>query len=354
VSTVAATGTGLYADVVGQERAVAHLQSAAKAPVHAYLFVGPPGSGKRAAAMSFAASLLCLDGGCGACSICQRVLHGSHLDLVVAERAGPFISVEQAKNIGRMAVRSPAEGSRKVLVLVDFHLVHDAAPVLLKSIEEPAPGTVFVILADYVPPELVTIASRSVIVEFDLLSEARIAGELEAGGVSAPVAAEAARASGGRLDRARMLAGDPEVGARRRAWESVPGRLDGTGATAAILAAELLAMVSGAGAEALAARQARDVAGIEERAALTGERGAGRKELEDRHKREQRRLRTDELRLGLSTLVAAYRDRAAGGGPDARHALEAAAAVEAAMEALIRNPNEGLLLQALMVRLTPR
>ena len=88
-----------------------------------------------------------------------------------------------------------------------------------------------------------------------------------------------------------------------------------------------------------------------------GRAGRGRKELDDRHKREQRRLRTDELRWGLAILAAAYRDRAAAaprrlGRPSA--ALDAAQAVHAAGEALIRNPNETLLLQALLLRLDPR
>ena len=93
---------------------------------------------------------------------------------------------------------------------------------------------------------------------------------------------------------------------------------------------------------------------MEERAKLTGERMA-RKDLEDRHKREQRRLRTDELRWGLTTLAGSYRDRATA-APSARSvaaASGAVTAVQAAAEALIRNPNETLLLQALLVELQP-
>jgi DNA polymerase-3 subunit delta' len=366
VSTLARPDPSLFAAVFGQERAVAQLRAAAQSPVHAYLLVGPAGSGKRAAAIGFAAALLCPEGGCGHCAVCRRVTGGTHSDVVVAARSGAFIHVDQAKEIARIAALSPREGHRKVLVLVDFHLVQHAAPVLLKTIEEPPPGTVFVILAEYVPPELVTIASRCVRLDFDLVPEERITAALVADGVDAAAAADAARASGGRVDRARLLADDVEVPLRRAAWQLVPARLDGTGATAAVVAAELLALVMSAGSDALMSRHAGEMAELEERAAITGERGSGRRELEERHRREQRRLRTDELRLGLATLEAAYRDRAAaaavsatatpasGAGAAARAALESARTVQRATQAIERNPNEALLLQTLMVRLTSR
>ena len=105
----------------------------------------------------------------------------------------------------------------------------------------------------------------------------------------------------------------------------------------------------------MAERHAAELADLEEREAITGQRGSGRKEMEAQHKREQRRLRTDELRSGLATLEGAYRDRAAASsGPAARSALDAAKVVQDVGRALERNPNEALLLQALMVRLTPR
>ncbi|MDQ6726245.1 MAG: ATP-binding protein, partial [Actinomycetota bacterium] len=223
--------TSVFDDVVGQERAVAHLRAAVAAPVHAYLLVGPPGSGKRTAAITFAAALLCPRGGCGTCSVCRRARAEVHPDLVVVERSGAFISIDQAREVRRLAMRSPNEGSRKILVLTDFHLVRDAASVLLKVLEEPPPSTVFVILAEQMPPELVTIASRCVRVDFGPLDDAQVAEALVAEGVDRVVATEVAGVAGGRLDRARLLAHDPGFAARREMWRSVPGRLDGTGAT---------------------------------------------------------------------------------------------------------------------------
>ena len=341
----------LYADVVGQDRAVAELRAAAAAPVHAYLLLGPPGSGKRTAARSFAASLLCRSGGCGACRDCLLALADVHPDVEVVERTGPYITVEQAREIVRKAMRTPVEGRRKVLVLVDFHLVREAGPTLLKVIEEPPPGTVFVVLAEHVPPELVTIASRCVRVELGPVPASAIVEVLVAEGVDSALADEVAVAAGGRLDRARLLASDPEFSDRRSTWKTVPARLDGTGAAAAVAAAELSALVATAAVAPLEARHAAEAAELAERVERSGERGAGRKELEERHRRELRRLRMDELRFGLATLAGAYRDALAAGGGDARRQMEAVTAIQKAAEALLRNPNETLLLQALLLKL---
>jgi DNA polymerase-3 subunit delta' len=89
--------TDLYAAVVGQDRAVEQLRAAARSPVHAYLLVGPAGTGKRAAARAFAAELLCPNGGDGTCDVCRRVLAGVHPDVVVVEREGAAMSVGHAR-----------------------------------------------------------------------------------------------------------------------------------------------------------------------------------------------------------------------------------------------------------------
>ncbi len=346
----------LYGDVVGQAQAVAELRAAARAPVHAYLLVGPAGSGKRAAARSFAASLLCRHGGCGQCSDCRRALHEVHPDLAVVERAAAFIRVDEAREITRMAVRSPIEGRCRVLVLVDFHLVDKAAPALLKTIEEPPPTTVFVVLAEQLAPALVTIASRCARIEFVPLSTQVLAAQLQVEGVPEEVASEAAAASGGRMDRARLLASDPGITARRGRWRQVPERLDGTGAAVAAVVDELLAGADAA-LEPLRSRQTEEVEMLATRAQVAGDRGIpGHGEIQARHRREQRRWRTDELRLGLAAMAGSYRDRlvaTSAAGRAAASWIEAIQALHAAAAALDRNPNETLLLQSLLLALPP-
>ncbi|MGH9164466.1 MAG: DNA polymerase III subunit delta' [Acidimicrobiales bacterium] len=340
---------GLYTDVVGQEAAVRALRAAARSPVHAYLLVGPAGTGVAEAASSFAASLLCPDGGCGSCDVCRRVLLGVHPDLIVRERTGPYITVADAREIGRLAALSPVEARRKVMVLVDFHLVQDAAPALLKAIEEPPPTTVFVVLAEQVQPPLVTIASRCVQIDFAALAPEAVAAALVSEGVDASVAAEVAAAAGGRLDRARLLVTDPRLAERRALWRSAPVRLDGTGAAAAVLAEELVASLETV-VEPLRVLQAAETVALDEEMKRHGLRSSARTQLEARHKREERRLRTDELRFGLATLAAAYRDRVATGGPRGQAAVVIAEAVSAANRALEYNPNVVLLLQSLLVQ----
>lgn len=341
----------LFADVVGQDAAVAELRAAAAAPVHAYLLLGPAGVGKRAAAMSFAACLVCPDGGCGDCRHCCLALCGAHPDVVTLERAGAYISVGDAREATRLSQLTPVEGQRRVLVLTDFHLVDRAAPALLKTIEEPPPTTVFVVLADRLAPELVTIASRCVTVELRPLSDACLKAVLEAEGASPEAAARAVAGAGGRLDRARLLVSDAGLGPRQAAWSAIPTRLDGTGATVVGLVEELLGATEGI-AEPLRARHEAELDRLAEQASARGERGiVGRAAVEARHKREQRRLRVDELRAGLAALARTYAARLESAGS---HSVATAAveAIDQAARDLDRNPNETVLLQALLLRLT--
>ena len=354
----------LFSGVVGQDRAVSRLMDAARQPVHAYLFHGPEGSGKRVAARGLAAALLCPDGGCGVCNSCRRALAGTHPDLVTVERTGAALDVDDAREITMRAQRRPLESARQVLLVPDVHLAAKAAPALLKTVEEPPPSTIFILLADDLPAGLATIISRCVQVPFTALAPQVVQEWLIGRGVAADVAETVAAASGGNLDRARLLADDPGFDERRQQWRAVPGRLDGTGAAAAAVADDLLGLADGAMAP-LRERHAQELAALEEQAEATGARGVpGRKAVEDRHKREERRCRTDDLRMGLATLAEAYRDRLVatvegdvlaglpGVDADRREAAAHVDAVGRASAALSRNVREGLLLEALMVELS--
>lgn len=339
-------------DVVGQDAAVRALAAAVHEPVHAYLLVGPPGSGKLALARGFAAELLSAGATDGEARLrhVRLALAGHHPDLRTVEPEGNTFRKGDAERVVRNATLAPVEGRRKVVVADGCENMEDeAAGYLLKSVEEPPASTVFVLLATEVVPELVTIASRCVRVELRSLPAEVVAARLVAEGVDTDRAATAAAAAGGDLDRARTLATDDRLALRHQAWREAPHRLDGTGHVAATVVAELQSMI-GEALGPLQERQAAEVAALEEQIERFGLRGSGRKDLEARHKREVRRFRTAELRFGLATLAAAYRDALAAHG--ARRALvEATTRIDAAAVALDRYPNETLLLQSLMANL---
>ncbi len=339
-----------FAGVAGQPQLVAQLRAASFAPVHAYLLVGPAGAGTAAAAAAFAAALLCPAAGCGTCRDCRLALAGGHPDAVTFAPEGAFLRIADAEEITRVAARSPIEGRRKVLVLADFHRVQRVGPALLKTIEEPPESTVFVVLADNVPPELVTIASRCVRIDVAPVPASTLMALLVAEGVEETRAATAATAAGGNLDRARLLVSDSGLDRRRRAWAGVPESLDGSGAAVAVVAAELLELVEEA-AGPLRRAHAEELAELEARVASTGERGSGRGRLEASQRRALRRHRTDELRFGLATLAGRYREALVRPGADPGAVLTGLDAITAASVALTRNPNEALLLQALLLRL---
>jgi len=356
-------GEAIFAEFEGQQLAVRRLVAALGSPVPAYLFVGPAGGGKRAAARVFAGEIFAKSADSGADRDRHRrlALVEQHPDLVVVERTGPAITADQARDVVRLASLSPVDAAVKVILLVDFHLVGDQAAVVLKAIEEPPPTTMFIVLATDIPPELVTIASRCVRVEFGPLTEGALVASLVSEGVSEDQAAMAARAAGGDLSRARLLATDPLVGERLGAWREAPHRLDGSGHAVATVVAELLAMVESA-AEPLTTRHATELAELEEQVERLGERGSGRRDVEARHKRELRRHRTDELLFGFRAMSGVYRSClvpegsvSAGEVPatpiSSGELVTAADLLRCAGEALKRNPTERLLLQSTFLKL---
>ena len=350
----------LFAGVVGQEEAIAALRAAARNPVHAYLFLGPAGNGGLAAAHGFAAALLCADGGCGACATCRAALAGTDPDLHIIRRSGASVSKDAIRKIVSLAQRRPLRSSRQVIVVLDMHLVQDRAPVLLKTLEEPPGETVFILLADEVIPELVTVASRSVEIPFPPVPREVLVRWLVGSGVPPDTAAVVADSSGGNLERARVMIDDPDVAARVALWTSVPDELSASGMTAAALARRVLESADRS-VEPLRSAHAPGVETLTAAAKEMGERGLpGRKEIVEQHQREERRFRTDALRAGLGVLARTYRGRVTGpaamgavgvGDQDVRSATAAVGLITEVAEALPRNPNEALLLQSLFVRL---
>ena len=197
-----------------------------------------------------------------------------------------------------------------MLILDEFHLLRpEGAARLLKTVEEPPPSTVFVILADDVPIDLVTIASRCVRVDFHALPDHSSPRRSSSEGVTHDTALASARAAAGNLDRARLLADDPAVATRTDAFAGLPRRLDGTGARRLPGGRRAARRSSTPPPTPLKERQAREAGRPgSTRWTQLGERGSGQRRLEERHKRELRRHRIDELKAGLAASAATYRD----------------------------------------------
>ena len=353
----AATRPGaIWNDVIGQTDAVRHLRATAdRGAVHAYLFAGPAGSTKLQAARAFAARLM--TGGENADGRdATLILRGEHPDVREVRRVGASIDVDQVKSIIHEASLTPSEGTSKVMILDEFHLLTpNGVGRLLKIIEEPPDSVTFLILADFVPHDLITISSRCARVDFRAIGADTIAAQLVAEGVAPASAMGAARAAHGDLERARVLATDPALAERRAAFAEAPHVLDGSGAVAVRTAAHLLGLIDAA-SEPLTARHATEAAELDERIKAHGERGSGKKQLDERHKRELRRYRTDELRSGLAAMAATYRDTAVSSTvsstvnstTDIDGCAEAVRSIHWAMETLDRNPNEKLLVESLL------
>lgn len=343
---------GAWAAVVGQDQAVRELQASAAAPVHAYLFVGPHGSGRWAAAKAFCGDVVARDLDADAAARARRLIEADgYADLVRISPTGSQFRKEDVRRLITEASRSPVEGPRKVIVADRFHTANaESVGRLLKTLEEPPESTIIVLLAEEIPDDQITIASRCLTVRFPPVSHAAVVEWLVANGAEAVQADVLALAAGGDLRRAADLLRDPGVGERHRLWSSAPSRLDGSGAAVAVLVEELQAAVDAAQTP-IDERHARELEALVEREEQLGTRGSGRKDLVDQHKREVRRFRSDELRFGLATLARVYRDRlvAEPQRPD-RVALDV---IRDASDALVRNPNEALLLQAMFLRLSP-
>jgi DNA polymerase III subunit delta' len=349
----------MFDDVVGQERAVAMLQRAASRPVHAYLLVGPRGSGVEMAARAFAGLLI----GAGDD---DRVRRGRHPDVVEFRPVATMYSVERDVRAAILPAvhASPVETERKCVVLLEAdRLNEESSNTLLKSIEEPPPRTIVILVAESAAEVLETIRSRCQRIDFGALGTDVLLAELERRGIPEARSQLAAALAGGRLDRAVAFTGP--LGGLRDAFVDAPARVDGTGATALALGEGLSEVVKDTLTDLEAAQQGELdelEEEIERRQYAPRTAQAMRKRVTDRQKREARRLRVDAVLEGITAIESVYRDALAEGAPPInldreRLEVDPAAAVRAldacreARAAFEFNPNEGLLLQRLVLHL---
>lgn len=331
----------VWDDVVGQPRVVAELSAAAEDAntlvtpgaalgggsrmTHAWLFTGPPGSGRSTAARAFASALQCVSPdkalgappGCGFCDGCHTTLIGTHADVETVRTDLLSIGVKDTRDLVRRASMSPAGGRWQVIILEDAdRLTEGAANVLLKAVEEPAPRTVWLLCTPSVEDALPTIRSRCRLLTLRTPSAEAVADVLtRRDGIEPGLAARVARATQGHIGRARRLATDESARTRRATVLRLPLRVADVGGC--LRAAQEL--VDAASEDAKAVAEEVDGKETEEmRAALGAAAGAGSrmprgtagamKDLADRQKRRSTRTQRDTLDLALTDLAAFYRD----------------------------------------------
>ncbi len=319
-----AAATGVWADLIGQETVVATLQRAVRgagsaanrhAMTHAWLFTGPPGSGRSNAARAFAAALQCPAGGCGECNTCITALSGAHPDVTLVRTEQLSIGVDEVRDLVRRAAMSPTLARFQVLVVEDADRITErGADALLKSIEEPAPRTVWLLCAPTADDVVATIRSRCRRVELSTPSTSAIAELLQRrDGVDRELAQFAARVAQGHIGRARALARNEDARARRLEILRLPARLTSLG-SCLDAAAKLVEAAIAEAAQITAELDAREKAELSEALGFTAKGARPRnaqsalRDLEDQQKARAKRLQRDALDRVLTELTSFYRD----------------------------------------------
>ncbi len=209
-----------FVEILGQERAVSLLRRAWAAGrlSQAYCFTGPPGVGKRTAALALAQAVNCLEAparaadaptadACGQCVSCRKIAGGLHPDVTeVRPEAKTVISIDQIREVVAQASLRAYEGKAKVWILDPADLMQEpAANAILKTLEEPAGASLFVLVTAVPDALLATIMSRCQEVRFDPLGEVHLRDILVRQGRTPEQAAAAAALAGGSVARALAL-----------------------------------------------------------------------------------------------------------------------------------------------------
>ena len=320
----------VYADLVGQEHIVQILQKAVAATrvedldveissqemTHAWVFTGPPGSGRSSAAIAFAQALVCPNNGCGTCNACRSAVNGSHADVEIIRTEGLSIKIDEVRELLTRVAWAPSMGGWRVVVMEDAdRLTESAANALLKAIEEPGNRTVWLLCAPTLHDVLPTIRSRCRHLQLVTPSNRAVAQVLQnRDGISPQMADFAARVSQGHIGRARYLATNESVRNTRTTIMKLPLTLKGI--SSAFAAAQTL--IDLATEQANTESEARNQNEIDDLSLAYGKGATGRgmatggskaiKELEKEQKTRSTRMVRDGLDAALLDIATFYRD----------------------------------------------
>lgn len=306
----------VFDELIGQSHIVETLTGAVNAAVtgeesqemtHAWIFTGPPGSGRSSAAIAFAQSLICKNNGCGSCNDCITAKSGSHPDVEILRSEGLSIKIDEIRELLTRTAWAPSIGGWRVVVMEDAdRLTESAANALLKAIEEPGLRTVWLLCAPTLHDILPTIRSRCRHIQLHTPSTDQVAHFLISKHQIAPKMADfAARVSQGHIGRARHLATNEAVRNRRNSILAIPSQI--TSISSAFSAAAKLVDI--ANEESAAISEQLDEKEYEALSTALGK-GSGKalKELEKEQKSRATRITRDTLDGALLDLVTFYRD----------------------------------------------
>ncbi len=317
--------TSVFDDLVGQEHIIDNLRSAVvasrKSPqtqemTHAWLFTGPPGSGRSSAALAFAQALICPENGCGTCSDCNATRTSAHPDVEIIRTEGLSIKVEEIRELLTRVAWAPSLGGWRVVVMEDAdRLTEPAANALLKAIEEPGTRTVWLLCAPTLHDVLPTIRSRCRHLQLHTPSTEAVTQVLmNRDKISPDLAQFVANVSQGHIGRARYLATNENARSNRKVIMQIPLQLGSL--ASALQAAQTLVDI--ATEEAKTTSESRDEAEIEKLQEAYGKGATGRgmasggskavKELEKEQKSRATRMVRDSIDGALLDLTTFYRD----------------------------------------------
>lgn len=280
---------------------------------HAWLFTGPPGSGRSNAALAFAAALVCTNNGCGECVDCRTALTGSHADVELIQTEGLSIKIDEIRELITRAAWTPSVANYRVVVMEDAdRLTESAANALLKAIEEPSSRTIWLLCAPTITDVLPTIRSRTRNLTLRTPSANAVSQLLQSEGISLNLANFAAAASQGHIGRARYLARDQAARDTRNDIMKLPTTIVDV-ATAFSAAARLVDAAKSQAERDAEAKNDRELAALKEAWGQQGTKmvvGGAKavKELEKEQKSRQTRMVRDYLDRALLDIATLYRD----------------------------------------------